>query len=71
MKIQMIASISGTRDGADWPAAGELLDVPESEGAQLIAGGLAKLPAKVEKRIETATAPKPETRKGLNKGNTP
>lgn len=37
----MTVQMSGTRDGADWPARGELLNVSDDEGAQLIAAGLA------------------------------
>ena len=72
MKIQIAAVISGTRNGADWPAPGEILDVPEDEATQLISHRLAIKPEQPEKPArgskpapETATATKPETRKGL------
>ncbi len=74
MKVRMIAAISGTRDGSDWPAAGETLECSNGEGADLIAAGLAtaitKAPAEAP---ETATAKKPETatvKGGLTKGST-
>lgn len=70
MKVQMTATISGTRDGNDWPALGGLIDVPSVEAAELIANGFAR--AVVEQKasapvVEKAVAPKAETRKGLTK----
>lgn len=41
MKVRMIAQISGTRDGIDWPAPGGTVDVPKDEALELIRGGLA------------------------------
>jgi hypothetical protein len=41
MKVRMIADVSGTRDGVDWPKRGELLEVPAAEGADLVAANLA------------------------------
>ena len=35
MKVTMIASITGTRDGQDWPAAGEDIDLPADEANAL------------------------------------
>ena len=32
--IQIAARISGTRDGADWPAVGEIISVPDDEAAE-------------------------------------
>jgi len=40
-KVKMVARISGTRNGEDWPAPGEVADVPADEAAALIAAGLA------------------------------
>jgi len=64
MKVQMITQISGTRNGADWPAVGGVVDLPEGEAKDIIQAGLARVPV-----VETATARKPETatRKGLSK----
>lgn len=39
--VRMIVQLSGTRDGADWPAPGELLECPAEEAAQLAGSGLA------------------------------
>lgn len=62
MKVRMSITISGTRDGADWPAAGEILEVSDSEGADLCAAGMAT--PVVQDRAERRPAKKPESRKG-------
>ena len=65
-KVQIVAVISGTRNGNEWPAPGELLEVGEDEAAQLIASRLARVPEKAPRpEPEKAVARKPETRKGL------
>jgi len=63
--VRMIARISGTRDGADWPARGETLSVSKSEAEDLIRQGLAVDPAASEENaladvlgVETAIVPK-------------
>lgn len=59
--VRMKSKISGTRDGSDWPAPGETLEVPEEEAAQLVAGGIAVIDAEPETadaptgEVETAT----------------
>lgn len=42
MIITMLRQLSGTRDGVDWPAPGESMEVPDDEGASLIGLQLAK-----------------------------
>ncbi len=44
MIVTMRRQISGTRDGVDWPAPGETIDVPDDEAAQLISLGHAVVP---------------------------
>lgn len=41
MKVRMIADVSGTRDGQDWPKRGEVVEFPDSEAADLIAANIA------------------------------
>jgi len=53
VKIKMQQQITGTRDGAAWPAVGDTLVVPDAEGAALCAQGLA---------VPVAEQPKPEKR---------
>ena len=55
MKVKMIVSITGTRDGVDWPGIGEVVDLPDAEALDLVAVGYAA-PAK------TFTAPVRSTR---------
>lgn len=57
----MRASLSGTRDGVDWPRAGEQIDLPDVEAADLCAAGVA-IPVVVSDK-RTAVAPKTERRK--------
>ncbi|MFF5421804.1 hypothetical protein [Streptomyces misionensis] len=56
MRVRMKVSISGTRDGAEWPAKGEEADLPEEEAAQLLRDGRAE-PVADAPEVETATAP--------------
>jgi len=66
-KVIILQSISGSRDGADWPAPGGSLDVPKDEAEQLIRLGFARAVVEVKaapKPVERAVAPKAETRKG-------
>ena len=41
MKVRMIADVSGTRDGKDWPKRGELVDIPDAEARDLIVARVA------------------------------
>lgn len=43
MLVKMKQQVSGTRDGANWPAKGETIDVPDTEAEALIANGIAEL----------------------------
>ncbi len=42
MKVRLTQQITGTRDGQPWPAAGEEIDLPESEALALLQGGTAR-----------------------------
>ena len=72
MKVKMIASITGTRDGQEWPAAGETVELPAAEAADLVEAGLAEpvggrsstvVEAAAVEAPETATEPKPRARR--------
>lgn len=60
-KVTMLAKLSGTRNGADWPGRGECLDVSDDEATMLVEHGLAtagvvKEAASVDtSEVETAT----------------
>jgi hypothetical protein len=43
--VKMLAKISGTRNGVDWPDVGETYELPDDEADQLVGQKLAK-PAK-------------------------
>lgn len=53
-EVKMIQQISGTRNGVDWPAPGETVDVPEWEAADLVSNGFAE--PVLSGRAETRTA---------------
>jgi hypothetical protein len=63
MKVTMRVQISGLRDGVDWPAPGETVDLPDDEAAELIARGQAATPKeiKAEEKAEAATVAADET----------
>lgn len=65
MRVKMKATMSGLRDGQEWPPAGACLDVPAAEGADLCAAGLAEVcedrPA-VEKAVEPTARVSKRTR---------
>ena len=65
--VRMLVSISGTRDGQDWPARGGLLEVDDIEASALVAGGLAETVVPEQGAVETASLdarPAPRGRKG-------
>lgn len=61
MKVRMRVHVTGTRDGHNWPPIGGELDVPDAEGTQLCAVGMA-VPVP-ESAVETPKPPAPEQRK--------
>ena len=42
MKVRLTSEITGSRDGEPWPAAGEEIDLPESEALALLQNGSAR-----------------------------
>lgn len=61
MRVRMKVSISGARDGQSWPPIGGEVDLPDQEGADMCAAGMA-VPVAVEAPVEKAVEPEPETR---------
>ncbi|MBO0917534.1 hypothetical protein [Streptomyces laculatispora] len=58
MKVRMKVQMSGTRNGEEWPARGEVADLPTGEAQHLVASGIAEEASAVsEPEVETATAP--------------
>jgi len=66
VKVRMKVEVSGTRNGKPWPRRGEVVDLPDAEGADLCAAGLAD--PVTDTRVEKAVAPAAETRKRAAKG---
>lgn len=60
MKVKMRVEISGHRNLEPWPKAGETIDLPEAEAAQLCASGMAET---VKGNVEKAVPKKAETTK--------
>lgn len=42
MRVKLNVQMSGTRDGVPWPAVGSVVEVPDSEGRDMVSSGLAK-----------------------------
>ena len=68
MKIKLKVTLSGTRDGVEWPAAGCSVDLPDDEAAQMVAAGLASAVDVAPVETATADTPKVETRKRARRG---
>ena len=58
MKIEMLTTFSGTRDGINWPDRGGIIDLPELEALELIAQGHALAATQPEPKVETAAIDK-------------
>ncbi|MFI6861783.1 hypothetical protein ACIBKZ_18105 [Streptomyces sp. NPDC050421] len=75
MRIRMKVTLSGTRNGEDWPPAGEIADIPTGEAQHLIASGIAEDAAGRKgqlPKVETAVAPNTaETRGTARKAAAP
>lgn len=57
MKVKLIQQMSGPRyDGRDWPDFGVEFEVPDAEGRDLCAGGIA-VPVVEERKVEIAAPP--------------
>lgn len=71
MKVRMNVSITGTRNGVDWPKAGGVIDIPANEAVDMLNAGLAVAvkdapvveSATVEPVAERTTVPAKRSRK--------
>lgn len=54
MRVRMKVSVSGARNGVPWPPIGEVVDLPDHEGAALCDANLAEPVAdrKAEKAVD-------------------
>lgn len=57
MKVILNVSLSGTRNGVDWPARGSMVDMPAGEAVDMLNAGLA-IPA-AEPTVERAVIAAP------------
>ena len=73
MKVRMKVQMSGTRNGEEWPAKGEVAELPTAEAAHYVASGIAEevtAPEAAPEQPETATAPAAEKRARSRKPRT-
>lgn len=70
-KVRMLVNISGSRNGEDWPKAGEILTVPAAEAEDLIRQGVAAEPKAPEENavadalgVEAAVLNRADTQEG-------
>lgn len=61
MRVRMKVSMSGTREGKDWPERGSIVDLPAQEARQYISAGMAEAVPEF-RDAETAVVPKAEER---------
>lgn len=61
MKVRLEVQISGTRNGVDWPAPGDVIDLPTGEAESLIASGQAAASKSAAAPIEVAVTAGLET----------
>lgn len=57
MKVEMLAHITGTRDGQEWPQTGGVIDLPKDEADELIGVGYARIPVGAAAEQEPTNAP--------------
>lgn len=56
MQVRMAATISGLRDGAYWPAIGEVINLPDEEAVHMLNNGQAKPVTDVPETASVANA---------------
>lgn len=54
MKVKMKIDVSGSRNGQPWPARGETVELPDAEGADLCAAGMAEPVSNRKSTVEKA-----------------
>jgi hypothetical protein len=55
MKVRMLVELQGLRNGEDWPAVGETVDLPKGEADKLVGSGAAE-PVRSESKRSSASA---------------
>lgn len=67
MKVRMLVTMSGTRNGKEWPPRGNTIDLPDDEATQLCRANMAipspeidvETTTRSDVAVETRTAPSP------------
>lgn len=67
MKVRMRVTISGTRDGADWPAKGSVVTLPDAVAVDLLRANLAEPVGEPEPERAVAAAPAEKAVRGRRK----
>ena len=57
MKVRIIVQPSGCLNGSYWPAAGELIDLPDAVAEDMIAAGQVEKARAAAPKVETRPAP--------------
>lgn len=57
MRVILLASVSGTRDGVEWPPRCSVVDLPADEATSMVLAGMAEPVAAPV--VESATDPRP------------
>jgi len=65
MKVRMVARITGLRNGVEWPAPGEEMDLPDNEAETMLEVGAVELV-----KVAKAEKPEPEKRPAARKAET-
>lgn len=55
LSVVLTGTLTGTRNGVEWPPRGSVMELPVDEAASLIKGGMAR-PVVVDDPVETAVA---------------
>lgn len=68
VKVRLKVSISGTRDGVEWPRAGEVADLPDAVAVDLLSAGLAAPAGEPETERAVVSAPAEKAVRSRRKG---
>lgn len=65
MKVELLVTLTGTRNGQEWPAKGSVVDLPDAEALDMLNAGLAR-PVAAEPEtaaVAPTETPEPKARK--------
>jgi hypothetical protein len=67
VKVVLNVTMSGSRNGEDWPAKGSVIDLPEAEAVDYLNAGICRKADESAVEIATADAPEAATSKRTKK----